>query len=121
PDDEIKNNCHMDCSNERLEFGELRGKGIARSYDDIYFLLSSFQIFSNVDVTIGEAESKPKDGEMVLNSMSGQEDDGEIKADEPTPESSFDKLKNDGNDEAGFKAEEATIDDIPTATTMTAI
>nr|GEX11485.1 nuclear-pore anchor [Tanacetum cinerariifolium] len=46
---------------------------------------------------------------------------GKIEADETTPKSSVDKLRNDGNDEAGFMAEEATIDDIPTATTMTAI
>nr|GEY47959.1 nuclear-pore anchor [Tanacetum cinerariifolium] len=115
-----------------------------------------------------EAESKPEDGEMVSDSMIGQEDDGQkigesqlvehqirsssplpvkdipedtlgdmevglplltmedneegkIEADETTPNSSADKLKNDGNNEAGFMAEEATIDDIPTATTTTAI
>nr|GEY47960.1 nuclear-pore anchor [Tanacetum cinerariifolium] len=128
-----------DCSNERLEFGYL-----------------------------GEAESEPEDGEMVSDSMIGQEDDGQkigesqlvehhirsssplpvkdipedtlgdmevslplltmedneegkIEADATTPNSSADKLKNDENNEAGFMAEEATIDDIPTATTTTAI
>lgn len=121
----------------------------------------------------GEAESEPEDGEMVSDSMIGQEDggqemgesqlvehqvrspspmpvedempedtlgdmevsspllttednedkneEGEIEADETTPESSTDKLKNDGNDEAGFMAEEVAIDDIPTVTTTTAI
>ncbi|PWA57902.1 hypothetical protein CTI12_AA405370 [Artemisia annua] len=38
-----------------------------------------------------------------------------------TPESSTYTLKNDGNDEVGFMAEEAAIDEIPTTTTTTAI
>ncbi|PWA51242.1 vacuolar H+-pyrophosphatase [Artemisia annua] len=45
----------------------------------------------------GEAKSEPEDGEMVSDSIIGQEDS------------------------VGFMAEEAAIDDIPTATTMTAI
>nr|GEV17082.1 nuclear-pore anchor [Tanacetum cinerariifolium] len=117
----------------------------------------------------GEAESEPEDGEMVSDSMIGQEDggqemgesqlvehqirspspmpvedempedtlgdmevssplltmedneEGEIEADETTPESSADKLKNDGTDEAVVMAEEAAIDDISTVTTTTAI
>nr|GEV04670.1 nuclear-pore anchor [Tanacetum cinerariifolium] len=150
------NNCHRDCSNERLEFGFC-----------LILNLKAYNIFSELRVK-GEANSEPEDGELVSDSMIGQEDngqkmgesqvvehqirspspmlvedmpedtlgdmevsyplftmedneEGEIEADETTLESSADKLKNDENDEAGFMAKEATIDDIPSATTTTAI
>ncbi|GKD30645.1 hypothetical protein Tco_1241423, partial [Tanacetum coccineum] len=48
-------------------------------------------------------------------------EEGEIEADETTPESSTDKLKNDRTDEAVIMAEENAIDDISTVTTTTAI
>ncbi|GJV80702.1 hypothetical protein Tco_1516572, partial [Tanacetum coccineum] len=71
-------------------------------------------------------DEMPKDtlGDMEVSypllTMEDNEE-GEIEADETTPESSADELKNDENDEAGFMAEEAEIDDIPTATTTTSI
>ncbi|GKD72387.1 hypothetical protein Tco_1330669 [Tanacetum coccineum] len=48
-------------------------------------------------------------------------EEGEIEADETTPESSTDKLKNDKTNEAVVMAEEDAIDDIYTVTTTTAI
>nr|GEZ04067.1 probable beta-1,3-galactosyltransferase 14 [Tanacetum cinerariifolium] len=113
-------------------------------FDDVFPKAKLDKSFPSTTTKTGEAESEPEDGEMVSDSMIGQEDDtsedtlddmevnyplltmedneeGKIEADETTLESSVDKLKNGGNDEAGFMAEEATIDDIPTATNTTAI
>ncbi|XP_024989705.1 nuclear-pore anchor [Cynara cardunculus var. scolymus] len=50
----------------------------------------------------------------LLEDNEDKNEEGEIEVEETTPESSTDKLNNDGNDEGGSMAEEAAIDHVPT-------
>ncbi|KAJ9554211.1 hypothetical protein OSB04_018256 [Centaurea solstitialis] len=64
------------------------------------------------DDSLGDMEiSSPL---LTLEDNEDKNEEGEIEVEETTPESSTDKLNNDGNDEGGSVAEEAAIDHVPT-------
>ncbi|KAI3733902.1 hypothetical protein L6452_13360 [Arctium lappa] len=50
---------------------------------------------------------------LALEDNEDKNEEGEIEVEETTPESSTDKLNNDGNDEGGSMAEEAAVDHVP--------
>ncbi|XP_076939243.1 uncharacterized protein LOC143607835 [Bidens hawaiensis] len=71
-----------------------------------------------IEETLGDLEVRSPLLQMEDNEDKNEE--GEIEPEETTPESSTDKqVINDGNDEAGSTAEEATIDPVPVAAPVT--